>query len=160
MYIGNDINPEAGLSFTAWLFDGWLPTAIFLDKTGEREDYPTFNSGLDWTKMHRKPVVKPRTEYTYSVRLEHVQRMLSQSEWARFDLLRESRKVRSNLLKPKTPFENGKHARRAHEIHQGYWHYDWSGYISVKPDLWDLMVPFDKDWTDGTRKILESVPPK
>ena len=154
-WVGDDLVSEAGVSFIAWLFGGWVPEAIAWD--GGRASLK-LNAGLHWVKLDREPAVEPRECYYYSIPMTYVQRIMNQSEWSRFDFRRDpctaSRKCRSELLRPKTPFKNGEHARCAvmlTKMSTSGDDIDNLGY-TTNPVKWNdpNYLPVDEDWDDGS----------
>ena len=116
-WVGNDIEAELGQSLIAWLFDGWLPEVIH---SGDQKAFNELRTGIYWRKQWRKPMRTPREKYCYSAPMTHIQRMLDHNEWLRFGFAQDpcasSRRCRSELLRPKTPFKNGEHARTGQMI--------------------------------------------
>ncbi|KAA6409904.1 MAG: hypothetical protein FRX48_06517 [Lasallia pustulata] len=158
-WVGDDINDETGHSFTAWLFDGCYPEPIHL---GNDKDLYAMKTGVHWSKWYRKPVVKPIATYMYSIPLAHIQRLLDHNEWSKFDTLQESLRIRQELLRPKVPFRNGKHARTGRLLSEFAWSYGYAGFQERDDDDGDAdffsMVPkddrlaVDEDWADGSEQ--------
>lgn len=156
-WVGDDIHTETGYSFTAWLFDGWLPEPIDL---GNQKDHLSMKNGVYWLKWYRRPVVKPRATYSYSVPLAYIQRLFDQSEWSKFDTPTDSLRIRQALLCPKVPFRNGEHARKARILSDFAWTIGYAGHQERNDDNDDEDAAFfartsgntklaiDEDWTD------------
>ena len=152
MWVGDDIGAETGRSFIGWLFDGWQPE-IYNSDSGIYDERKTF---IGWSKHFRKPAAMPREYYIYSAPITHIQRMLDQSEWSKFDFRGDpcasSRKCRSELLRPKTPFRIGEHARTGILVHHIYSrdHCDgWTGDYRFEYD--PEYLPIDEDWDDDSK---------
>ena len=163
MWVGDDISDETGHSFTAWLFDGWYPEPMYL---GNKSDFLAFNTGVQWQKWYRRPVVKPRARYFYSVPLAYIQRLFDQSKWSKFDTLKDSIRIRQELLRPKVSFRNGEHARTA-TLSQYAWMSGCAGFEERDDDDDDddeyfsfgpassskkETLAIDEDWTDGSEQ--------
>ena len=153
-WVGDDVRAETGFSLIAWLFDGWFPEVSHL---GNDVDYYAFKCGLHWSKMFRRPIKHPRAEVFYSIPLPHIQRILSQQEWSKFgDLRTDSLAVRQGLLRPKTPFQIGKHARRGYLIRKDRWNFnmEYSGFQTLEEDDTEdenahpERAHIDEDWDD------------
>lgn len=155
-WVGRDINDEIGLSFTAWLFDGWCPEPIHL---GNDSDFYAMKTGVYWQKWYRRPVVKPKAIYSYSVPLTYIQRLFDQSEWSKFDTSKDSLRIRQELLRPRVPFRNGQHARTARLLTQASWTNGYHGHREANEGDDDeglfasssasaSKLAIDEDWTD------------
>lgn len=164
-WVGNDIRAETGFSFIAWLFDGWFPE---INHLGNDADYYAFKYGLHWSKMWRQPIKHPRAEIFYSIPLPHIQRILSQQEWSNFqDLRSESLQVRNRLLRPKTPFAIGKHARRGRLLRKDCWNWnmEYKDFEQLNEDdsedefSYPERAHVDEDWDDTyeSGKLLSSL---
>ncbi len=119
MWVGDDIEAETGRSIVGWLFDGWQPE-IYNFESGTYDERKTF---IGWCKYFRRMAAMPRERYIYSAPITHIQQMLDQNEWSKFDFRRDpcasSRKCRSELLRPKT-LKIGEHARIGVLVHHSY----------------------------------------
>ncbi|MCJ1297687.1 hypothetical protein MMC08_000475 [Hypocenomyce scalaris] len=147
-WVGNDIFSEIGDSFIAWLFDGWYPEGNDL---GKDKDLYAMRTGIHWMKQHRMPLVKPRATYAYSVPLAHIQRILDECEWSKFDSSKDSPQIRQELLRPKTPFKNGEHARTSRLLGG----FSWITAVDVTErdegeDTLADKTAIDEDWADGS----------
>lgn len=159
-WVGRDINDETGLSFTAWLFDGWCPEPIHL---GNDKDFYAMKTGVYWQKWYRRPVVKPKAIYSYSVPLTYIQRLFDQSEWSKFDTSKDSVRIRQELLRPRVPFRNGQHARTARLLTQASWTNGYHGHqeanggdddegLFASSSASASKLAIDEDWTDVSLK--------
>lgn len=158
-WVGDDVHDETGHSFTAWLFDGWYPEPIDL---GNDRDHYAMRTGVHWRKWYRRPVVKPRAIYSYSVPLTYIQRLFDQSEWSKFDTSKDSLRIRQELLRPRVPFRNGEHARTARMLTQASWTNGYHGHQERNEDEDEdeglfasssaSKLAIDEDWTDVSVK--------
>ncbi len=102
---------------------------------------------------------QPKEKISYSVPMTHIQRMLDHKEWSNFDFRRapcaSSRRCRSALLSPKTPFRNGEHARIGAVFHKDRFNLDmnirgFTGDQQARVDNGTPYFPVDQDWDDGS----------
>jgi len=102
---------------------------------------------------------QPKEKVSYSVPMTHIQRMLDHKEWSNFDFCRapcaSSRRCRSALLSPKTPFKNGEHARIGAVFRKNRFNFDmtirgFTGDQQAGVDKGTPYFPVDQDWDDGS----------
>ena len=72
----------------------------------------------------RSPIAEPEVEITHSVRLEHIQEVMSQSKWRNFNLPRDSRRMRETLWSPRALFKLDMHVRKGLVLRHGAWEFD------------------------------------
>ena len=155
VWFGEDVYFEHGTTLIAWLFDGWYPDPIIM----KNEMKDALHYGQSWWKQYRAPCDAPKSKITYSVRLEHVQNIMSQASWDQFSLPKDSLRVRKNLLSPRPPFKLGEHARRGLVISGTAWDLN-PFYNFFSPSekhnyddeeakfFGDVFRPMDEDWDD------------
>lgn len=155
-WVGNDLDNELGQSLIAWLFDGWIPDLIHYD---DDRAFNELRTGFYWRKQLRQPMSQPKEKVMYSVPMTHIQRMLDHKEWSNFDFRRapcaSSRRCRSSLLRPKTPFKNGEHARVGRVFRKNHFNFDmafngFTGSAQAGVDECTPYSPVDQDWDDGS----------
>ncbi len=132
------------------------------------DDDKAFNelgTGIYWRRQWRQPMSKPKEKFWYSTPMTHIQRMLDHKEWSNFDFRRapcaSSRRCRSVLLCPKTPFKNGEHARVGRVFRKEFFNFDINsnGWTEETDPGEDAASPYcpkppycpvDPDWDDGS----------
>ena len=157
-WVGQDVERELGNSLIAWLFGGWLPNPIN-PGSGEsgKAEMRGFKSGLYWQKQFTYPMTIPSYYTSYSIPMAHIQRIMSQEAWDRFDAVKNPTILRQQLLAPRTPFRNGQHARVAWRANRQKWLYSgrYIDYEDVDEDWYDADEnscdpPYEcQDWEDS-----------
>lgn len=143
--VKNEVLPELGTSLIAWLFNGWIPENIGIDPHGG-EDL-AFRYGCCWYKQRRRPKAYPRYTTVHSMPMSHIQAVLNQAEWDKFNrygMPLYSGIVRIFLLRPSWPFPAGRTARIAKKAKR--FRVDESPSLISYSDVWDY---HDPDWDDS-----------
>ncbi|EEP79301.1 predicted protein [Uncinocarpus reesii 1704] len=153
-FIKGEALPELGVSLIAFLFKGWLPENISMDATG-KDDY-SFKYGCCWYKQRCHPRRYPRYTTVHSIPMSHIQNILSQSAWDKFDegnISSYSIRVRSLLLSPCLPFQAGRTARIARKVQR--FRVDRSPALGPYSNIWDY---HDPDWENLELRVKKEEP--
>lgn len=146
--VQDEVLPELGTSLVAWLFNGWIPENISIDPDGK--EGLAFRYGCCWYKQRRKPKAYPQYTTVHSMSMSHIQTLLSQRAWSKFDkhdTASYSRQVRTHLLGPSLPFMPGSTARVAKKANR--FRVDVSPALISHYGTWDY---HDPDW-NSSREI-------
>ena len=152
--VGQDIQKELGNALIAWLFNGWTPGPINIGRN-QRADMHTFKTGICWNKQLRRPIVQPIFHTVYSMPMAHIQRIMSQKEWDKYNPVKDPWSVRLKLLSPNPPFKCGEHARMAWKPDPRTWAIS-GGYEDFEPRDDDSEEEYeDLDWDEAATEPKE-----
>ena len=120
-FVGEAVGMELGLGFISWLFGGWHPEPI--THTGHKGD-PDFSQGQIWKPWHQRGATKQHRGTGYSMRLEHIEKIMDQASWEGQPVDSKPGLVREKLLHAPS-FGPGKCARISRGITSMNGAYGW-----------------------------------
>ena len=119
--VGDAIAMELGLGFIAWLFGGWHPETIMHTT---HKGPPDFRQGNTWMPWVQRGATKQQLGTAYSMRIEHMEKLMDQASWDGQPVDSKPGQVRKNLLHAPS-FGPGKCARIARLITRINGGYGW-----------------------------------